>query len=224
MKTRLAIAMLLASTLAACGGGGDGGTTGSSSSAGLSGLWQGNAESVLITPDGELWGFQQNSTGYGLAQGTVTRTASSLAGTVQAYPLGVAASSTVTGSLTGSVLTGALSNRYLSTSFSGTSSRYHLNTPLVSRVSGAYALHTGGQLEVSASGSVTGTDQGCNFTGTVTPDSSGRNFYRFTVTFGAAPCLVPNATGDGVVVPVSDNLAYVGVVSGQVGLGYVLTR
>lgn len=227
MNTRLtlALAMALAATLAACGGGGSSDdSSGTAASGNLSGLWQGTAQSVLITESGELWAIQQSGTGYGLAQGSVTRTRNSVSGTVLSYPVGFAVSSAVAGSVSGNTLTGTLSNGYLSATFSGTTSAYHLSAPLLTRVAGTYALHSGGQLTVSASGTVAGTDEGCSFTGTVTPDSGGRNYYRVTVSFGASPCLFPNATGSGVVVPVSDNLAYVGLVSGQAGLAYALTR
>lgn len=149
--------------------------------------------SVLITESSELWAIQQSGTGYGLAQGPDTRTGTRVSGTVLPDPVGFAVSCAVASSVSCNTLTGTLSSGYLSATFSGTWSAYHLSTPLLTRVAGIHVPHSGSKLTVSASATIAGIDEGRSFTGT------------------------ENATGARVVVPVSDNLACVGEPTGGVG-------
>jgi hypothetical protein len=55
-------------------------------------------------------------------------------------------------------------------------------------------------VNISSSGSLTGSSSGCSFTGTVVPDSSQNNFYDVSLTFGGSPCSFPNQTANGVAV------------------------
>ncbi len=43
-------------------------------------------------------------------------------------------------------------------------------------------------------------NSGCMFTGTILPDSSGKNFFDVAITFGAVACDLPNQTAHGVAV------------------------
>ena len=53
-----------------------------------------------------------------------------------------------------------------------------------------------GTVVVAANGSFTSTtSSGCSISGTVLPRASGKNVYDVTVTFGGAPCGIPNGTG-----------------------------
>jgi hypothetical protein len=45
---------------------------------------------------------------------------------------------------------------------------------------------------------VSGASSGCSFSGTISPDSSNKNFFDVSLTFGASPCLFPNQTATGV--------------------------
>jgi hypothetical protein len=53
-------------------------------------------------------------------------------------------------------------------------------------------------ITISSTGSVTGSSSGCSFTGTVVTDSSKKNFYDVSLTFGGSPCALPNQTANGV--------------------------
>jgi hypothetical protein len=63
---------------------------------------------------------------------------------------------------------------------------------------------------ISASGSVSGTSQRCSFSGTVVADSSNKNFFDVSLTFGGNPCALPNqtATGIGVEYLLSDGVTH----------------
>ena len=61
------------------------------------------------------------------------------------------------------------------------------------RMDGSYA-----SLIVDTTGAFQGSSNGCTFTGTLTPDPGGNNFFNLTWTFGAAPCQVPNLTLNGI--------------------------
>jgi hypothetical protein len=55
-------------------------------------------------------------------------------------------------------------------------------------------------VNISSTGSVTGSSSGCSFTGTIVPDSSQTNFFDVSVTFGGAPCAFPDQTATGIAV------------------------
>ena len=118
-----------------------------------------------------------------------------------------------TGSLTATDVPGSSINGTLTESgttpetFNGTappSSSFNYNTPAsVSDITGTW---TGFLLEgtsttvtINSNGSLSGSDSsGCSFTGTVTADSSNKNFFDISVTFGASPCGLPNQTATGI--------------------------
>jgi hypothetical protein len=118
----------------------------------------------------------------------------------------------------GSSVNGILTEGVTMTTFNGASlpaSTFNYNTPaLLSAVSGTWtgSLLNGAPttVSISTSGSVTGTSQGCSFSGTVATDSSNKNFYDVSLTFGASPCTFPNqtATGIGVEYLLSDGVTH----------------
>ena len=93
--------------------------------------------------------------------------------------------------------------------FTGTSlplSSFSYDAPAsVGNISGSW---TGTQLDGtsttltidSSTGAIKGTASGCAFTGTATPDSSNKNFYDVSLTFGGAPCVLLNQKISGVAV------------------------
>jgi hypothetical protein len=93
-------------------------------------------------------------------------------------------------------------------SFSGTpipSSQFTFGTPAVlSNITGTWTGYLFGnaaaEVIVAANGTFTGSSQGCAFSGTVAPDSSGSNFFDFTIKYGGSPCLLPNQTQTGVAI------------------------
>jgi hypothetical protein len=51
---------------------------------------------------------------------------------------------------------------------------------------------------ISSNGTVSGSSSGCSFSGTVVPDSSNKNFFDVSLTFGPSPCSLPNQTATGI--------------------------
>jgi hypothetical protein len=106
----------------------------------------------------------------------------------------------------GSSLNGTLTESGNMVTFTGTplaASSFAYSTPAsVSAISGNWAgtLLDGMSttVTISSSGSVTGSSSGCSFTGTVTPDSSNKNFFDVSLTFGGSPCAAPNQTASGI--------------------------
>jgi hypothetical protein len=75
-------------------------------------------------------------------------------------------------------------------------------------------------VNINASGTFSGSDSGCFFSGSITPDSSGKNFFKVSLTYGASPCSSPNQTqaGIGVDYLLSDGVTHqllAGVASGN---------
>jgi hypothetical protein len=108
----------------------------------------------------------------------------------------------------GASLNGTLTNNGTSTTFTGTAlanSSYVYNTPAkLSNITGAWSLTdlTGAKVAVTvaADGTFTGTSGSCAITGSLTPKTSGKNVFTFSVTSGAAPCPLPGAVMTGVAV------------------------
>ena len=109
--------------------------------------------------------------------------------------------STISGTFTE---TGQNNVTFTGTAIAGSSFNY--NTPaLLSDIAG---MTWGGSLQdgsfaavsINTDGTFSGTDSGCSFSGTVTPDSSGKNFFKVSLTYGASPCLLPNQTQTGIAV------------------------
>jgi len=53
---------------------------------------------------------------------------------------------------------------------------------------------------INSNGSVSGASSGCSFSATIAADSSNKNFFDVSLTFGASPCSLPNQTATGVAV------------------------
>jgi hypothetical protein len=66
--------------------------------------------------------------------------------------------------------------------------------------SGNFLDGTTGALTISATGAVSGTNNGCSYTGTATPRASGKNVFDVSITFGTGNCVLPGqkATGIGI--------------------------
>lgn len=82
-------------------------------------------------------------------------------------------------------------------------SLYNYNTAAnIANIVGAWTVTdlagTPVALNISASGSFTGSTSGCAFTGTIKPRASGKNVFDAVATFGAAPCLLPGQTVSGI--------------------------
>lgn len=53
---------------------------------------------------------------------------------------------------------------------------------------------------VAATGAFTATSNGCSFSGTFAPRASGKNIFDASMTFGAAPCVLPNQSIKGIAI------------------------
>jgi len=114
----------------------------------------------------------------------------------------------------GSSLNGTLTDSNGTVTFTGTTpADFNYNTPAsFSAISGTWTGTlidgTTAIVSVSSTGSVSGSDSGCTFSGTVTPDSSNKNFFDLSLTFGGSPCAFPNQTATGIAVdyPLSTGL------------------
>lgn len=103
---------------------------------------------------------------------------------------------------------GTLSNSFASGTFSGVSvpsSAYNYNRPaLVSEISGNWSLNDVENIVttmvITSNGNVSGSSQGCAFTGKMTPRPSGKNVFNFSVSFGGAPCSLPGQTASGIAI------------------------
>ena len=105
-------------------------------------------------------------------------------------------------------LNGSLTENGNSITFTGTSqpvSSFNNNTPAsLSAITGTW---TGTLLDgmtttvtITSNGTVTGSSSGCSFSGTVAADSSNKNFFDVSLTFGPSPCSLPNQTATGIAV------------------------
>lgn len=54
--------------------------------------------------------------------------------------------------------------------------------------------------DIGATGTFTGTSSGCSLSGTFTPRASGKNVFDMTMSFGPAPCQIPNGTIKGMAI------------------------
>jgi hypothetical protein len=170
----------------------------------------------LVLDDGTLYSVYGNTTGSVFAisrflrgQGTSSN-GSFTAASLREY--GVGASSTPyslnSTYVAGTSLNGTLANGGTNTTFTGTAlanSTYVYNTPAkLGNITGAWTLTdlTGPKVAVTvaADGSFTGTSGSCAVTGNLTPKTSGKNVFAFSVTSGAAPCPLPGAVMTGVAV------------------------
>ena len=106
----------------------------------------------------------------------------------------------------GASLNGSLTESSATTTFTGASlptSSFNYNTPaLLSDISGNWSgtLLDGMSttVAISSNGNVTGSSSGCSFSGTVSPDSSNKNFFDVSLKFAGSPCAAPNQTATGV--------------------------
>jgi len=214
------------SILSACGGGGSSGSASNASPSNVNpvGFWQGTASSgysvdMLVLPNFKTYAIFGTPTstngllvyGFDSAQGSISGSSYSGSGYEFEYTGQVFSgsfSSTVTQgvSLQGSTLANGNTSTFSLVPASG----FNFNIPAnVASVSGNWTgtLLTGGSatVSISSTGALTGSSNGCSYVGTVSPDSSGTNFFNVSLTYGNTPCTQPNqvVTGIGVAYPAS---------------------
>jgi hypothetical protein len=143
-----------------------------------------------------------------MVAGQATSGNDSLTASVTSYlPNGQVSSGTLTATdVPAQSINGTIVQNGASVTFTGTAlqmASFNFNTPAsVSSVSGAWngALLDGmtTAVNINSNGAVSGSSSGCSFTGTISADSSGKNFYNVSITFGGSPCAFPNQTATGV--------------------------
>ncbi|MGA9566102.1 MAG: hypothetical protein WBS19_11310, partial [Candidatus Korobacteraceae bacterium] len=196
---------------------------------------------TIILPNDKfyaVYGPGNGNTFYGT--GIVTGQGASNNGTYTAnvtdyYYTGIVNTGSISASyVAGSSISGTLSEGGVSETFSGTgipSSEFNYNTPAVlSNITGNWTgtLQDGTTAEVTInpSGTFAGSDSGCSFSGSISPDSSNKNFFDVQLTFGGTPCLLTNQGASGVAVDylLSDGVTrqlLAGVTGGNFGTVFV---
>jgi hypothetical protein len=204
------------------GSGSAGGGSGLNSTGDGQGIYSGTASSgytfsTIILPNDKLYGIygtlhgnQFLLDGMITGQGTTSSNGYTASVTDFFYTGSVKSGSFSASDFTGASLDGTLAEDGTVTTFTGTSvlgSVWDYGTTFqtpasLSSISGTW---TGTLLDgmtttitISSTGSVTGSSSGCSFTGTVVTDSSKKNFYDVSLTFGGSPCALPNQTANGV--------------------------
>lgn len=226
MKARSGVACaVVALVLAGCGGGG-GGDSGPALS--VDGFWSGDEFALLVTPTGEVWGVEavEGSTStYALLKGVITTSGTSFTVPFTRYFGSDALSATASGSFDPkATLSGTVTAPGVAAApFSSVYDSAYEGVPNLASLAGTYD-YSSGTLTLTSTGGLSGLSEGCAFNGHVTPDASGKNFYRVALTFGPSPCELPGAAASGVLVQSEPNQLVGGVLSGDVGQAIVLTR
>lgn len=215
MKTA-ALGLCVTAMLAACGGGGSEIPLNSFRAAGM---WHGTSDtnrevSAVTLADGRYFAVYSGAGGNATIGGGVQGTSAVVDGQLVSSDLlsfSVELQPPVTGTFTASVdpftsITGTatVANQPPAT-FQANFEEDFRNQPSLAAVAGSYTGEAGFQsgvrpatFNISATGEVTSTINGCSITGTVKPRADG-NAYDLSVLFGGDPCALPNLTFNGIV-------------------------
>jgi len=208
--------------------GGNGGTTSYTGQA--EGVYTGTSSSgytfySIVLPTDKFYGVYGTTTGnafyvYGILSGQATSTKDAFTANVTDYlSTGQILSDTLSATdVPGQSVSGTITENGTPVTFNGTAllpASFNFNTPAsVGSISGAWngSLLDGmtTAVTINSNGTVSGSSSGCSFTGSVSADASGKNFYDVSITFGASPCAFPNqtATGVGVYYLLSDGVTH----------------
>lgn len=203
--------------------GGSGNSNSNTSTPGQAqGVYVGNTSTglafdAIVLPNDEFYALYGNLSGdilytCGLATGQGASSSGKYSATANDFDYCGGSLAVYSGSVTatytpGSSISGSISETGNSESFTGTApatSLFNYNTPAsLASISGAWSGSlTDGEsasVTIGSSGSAAGTSgSGCSFSATITPDSSNKNFFDITVTFGGTPCELPNQSASGI--------------------------
>jgi hypothetical protein len=152
----------------------------------------------VFSISGMITGAGTSSNGtYSASIADYTFTGTTYTGWVSAsYVPGASISGTITDSGVGTL------------SFSGSAlptSQYNYNSPaslspIIGMWNGVLFGAISASVNITSSGKFTGFSQGCSFSGSISPDASGKNFFDFSLTYGSSPCLSPNQLQAGIAV------------------------
>ena len=238
--------VLLISVLAACGGGGggdsdndvdiEGGYTATNS--------DGSSGSVVVLEDGTAWSIVGTESEGLLVVEALVRGPLSVSGsevtssTLRRYDFDTGGTLTGVGFSGSAATSGVITATLTATGLDPVNTEltpidpavYNYDTPatlaaIAGSWSGFFSTGDEGDVVISSGGVVSSvTTFGCTISGTVVPRASGRNVYDVTVTFGPAPCALPNGTGTGIAIiasPTSDPQLTVAVVNADASLGAI---
>lgn len=194
------------------GGGGGGNTTGQAQGAYSGTSSNGYTFDTIVLPNDKVYAIYGTVSGnVFLISGMLTGQGTSGSGTYSAtvydfFHTGTINSGSITATdVPGSSLNGTLTESGTNITFTGTSlpaSTFNFNTQAsLSAISGTWtgSLMDGTATTITISnGSVSGSSSGCSFSGTVAADSSNKNFFDVSLTFGGSPCSLPNQTASGI--------------------------
>ena len=213
------IGIVSLSLLAACGGGGGGGGGGAVADVPAEGVWTGSASTgysldVLVLENNQFWtmfGTRSNGalTVYGFDTGSGTVSGETYSGSLfEALYDGTTGTGTLNATTTANTSlngTASYSNGNTSTFTLAppTSSSYNYNTAasivaIQGNWSGSLLSGAAATVLINNAGVITGSSGGCSFTGTATPRASGKNVFDVSITFAAAPCVLPSQTVTGI--------------------------
>ena len=217
MLRKAVVLCLLPLILVGCGGNNSSSSGNQRTPGQAQGVYEGTTSSgynfdAIVLPNDKFFAiYGANTTVDGMMTGQGTSGASTYTANVtDFYYTGQTCTGSVSASyVAGSSLNGTLTENCVATqTFSGTSlpaSSFNYNTPAsLSAISGTWTgvLLDGASATVTigSNGNFSGSDSGCTFSGTITPDSSNKNFFDMSLTFGGPPCLDPNQTASGIAV------------------------
>ncbi|MDO5653622.1 MAG: hypothetical protein Q4G39_05915 [Brachymonas sp.] len=219
--------LVAAASLAACGGGGSGSNTPPAKPVLQSqGAWIGTTYAGLITPDGEGWIVPLQNDG-SVTKIAVKESANTVSGSGHYYEGLMVSSVSSQGNFEAKksiTVTTTAQNGSKETVTAQYDAVYD-GTPSLAAIAGNYTGVNGGNYTMLADGSVTGTTgYGCSVSGKATLDKSGKNFYRVTLTEGAAPCPYPGLALPGVFVLKGTQVIGAVAAVGKVGESFVLNK
>jgi hypothetical protein len=190
--------------------------------------------STIVLPNDKFYAIYGTTTGnffnvYGMIAGQGKSGTDTITGSLTDYLFnGQTFADTLTATdVPGASISGTITENGMPITFNGTAlatSSFNYNTAAsISAISGTWNGSlldgTATDVTINSNGTVSGSNLGCSFSGTVAADTSGKNFYDVSLTFGASPCLFPNQTATGVAVYylLSDGVTHQLLVGGTLG-------
>lgn len=195
------------------GGGGGGNTTGQAQGSYSGTSSNGYTFETIVLPNDKFYAIYGTVSGnVFLIYGMITGQGTSGSGTYTAnvtdfFHTGTINSGSITATyMPGSSLNGTLTENGTNITFTGASlaaSTFNFYTQAsISAISGTWTGSlmdgTATTVTISSNGNVGGSSSGCSFSGTVVADSSNKNFFDVSLTFGGSPCSLPNQTASGI--------------------------
>lgn len=227
MKLKVALTIFISIALASCGGGGSSAPDAQPASVGTntdivpvgaySGTLNGSASpafQMYVLDDGTFWSPYgvSNANSFqvrGFAQGAgVFRNGSFTSTDEKDFRFSPPDPGVVSGTYTTAhAISGTVTYPDAVVTFSGdtiAASTYTYDTPaLLSAIAGSWTISMlngeSANISISNTGMIGGVSaSGCNFTGSATPSTSGKNIFNVSLAFGLSPCVLPSQNVKGI--------------------------